>query len=109
MKYDYIYPFENGLAIAKLNEYYGIINEHDEEVVPFDLDYPDMRGLRDGYATMKDRYDKWGAIDAKGRVVIPCEYDSLVIFDKDGIACVEKDGEEFLIDTNGKRIEPRDV
>ena len=55
VKYDYIYSFENGLAIAKLDGNYGIINEHDEEVVPFDLNYPDMRALRNGYATMKDR------------------------------------------------------
>ena len=55
VKYDHIYSFENGLAIAKLDGNYGIINEHDEEVVPFDLNYPDMRALRNGYATMKDR------------------------------------------------------
>jgi hypothetical protein len=99
VKYDYVYSFENGLAVAKLGDYYGIINEQDEEVVPFDLDYPDMRELRNGYATMKDDYGKWGAINAKGQVVIPCEYDSLVIFDEKGIARVEKDGKEFLIDT----------
>jgi len=99
VKYDHVYSFENGLAVAKLGGYYGIINEQDEEVVPFELDYPDMRGLRNGYATMKDEYGKWGAINAKGQVVIPCEYDSLVIFDEKGIARVKKGGKEFLIDT----------
>lgn len=101
VKYDYIYTFENGLAVARLNGCYGIINEHDVEVVPFNLDYPDMRGLRNGYATMKNNQGKWGAIDSKGKVVIPCEYDSLVIFDEGGVACVEKDGRKIEINTKG--------
>ena len=104
VKYDHIYSFENGLAVAKLGCYYGVINEQDEEVVPFDLDYPDMRELRNGYATMKGNNDKWGAIDAKGNVVIPCEYDSLVIFNEEGVARVEKSGKEFFIDTKGNLI-----
>ena len=64
-----------------------------------------MRGLRNGYATMKGSNGKWGAIDVKGNVVVSCEYDSLVVFDEKGVACVKKDGEEFLIDTNGNRLE----
>jgi hypothetical protein len=104
VKYDYIYSFENGLSVAKLNGFYGIINEKDEVVAPFNLDYPDMRGLRNGYATMKDYNGKWGAIDAKGQVVIPCEYDSLIVFDESGVDTVRKDGEEFLINTKGERL-----
>ena len=104
VKYDHIYSFENGLSVAKLNGFYGIINEKDEVVAPFNLDYPDMRGLRNGYATMKDYNGKWGAIDAKGQVVIPCEYDSLIVFDESGVDTVSNDGEEFLINTKGERL-----
>jgi len=104
VKYDHIYSFENGLAVAKLKGLYGIINEQDEVVVPFNLDYPDMRGLRNGYTTMKGHNGKWGAIDAKGQVVIPCEYDSLIVFDEIGVDTVRKDGEEFLINTKGERL-----
>ena len=53
---------------------------------------------------MKGYNDKWGAIDAKGNVVIPCEYDSLVIFNEEGVARVEKSGKEVLIDTKGNLI-----
>ena len=102
--YEYIYKFENGVTTAKKDGRYGIIDEHDNIVHPFDMNYPDMRGLWNGYATMKDHNDKWGAIDAKGNVVIPCQYDSLVDFNKKGIAEVKKDGEEFLIDTKGNRV-----
>ena len=72
-------------------------------VVPFNLDYPDMRGLRNGYATMRGYNNKWGTINAQGQVVIPCEYDSLIVFDKDGFDRVRKDGEEFIIDVFGNR------
>lgn len=103
VKYDDIESFENGLAVAKLGRFYGIINEQDEVVVPFNFDYPDMRGLRNGYATMKGYNNKWGTIDAQGKVVIPCEYDSQIIFSKDGFGRVRKDGEEFIIDVFGNR------
>ena len=103
VKYDDIESFENGLAVAKLGKFYGIINEQDEVVVPFNLDYPDMRGLTNGYATMEGYNNKWGIINAQGQVVIPCEYDSLIVFDEDGFDRVRKDGEEFIIDVFGNR------
>ena len=103
VKYDDINSFENGLAVAKLDRFYGIINEQDEVVVPFNLDYPAMRGLRNGYATMEGYNNKWGTINAQGQVVIPCEYDSIIVFDKDGFGRVMKNGEEFTIDVFGNR------
>lgn len=103
VKYDKIYSFEMGLAVAKLGRYYGIINEQDEVVVPFNLDYLDMRGLENGYATMEGYNNKWGTINAQGQVVIPCEYDSLIVFNEDGFDRVRKDGEEFIIDVFGNR------
>lgn len=102
--YEDIYSFENGITVAKKGGRYGIIDEHNNIIHNFDLDYPDMRELRNGYATMKDAQDKWGAIDSKGNVVIPCKYDSLVVFDKDGKAEVELDGKELVIDINGNQV-----
>ena len=103
VKYDDIESFEMGLAVAKLGRFYGIINEQDEVVVPFNLDYLDMRGLENGYATMEGYNNKWGTINAQGQVVIPCEYDSLIVFNEDGFDRVRKDGEEFIIDVFGNR------
>lgn len=102
--YKHISSFENGLTVAKnQNDYYGIIDEQNNIVVPFTLDYTDMRGLRNGYATVKD-YNGWGAVDATGKEVIPCKYDNLVIFNEKGIAKVTENGETFYIDTNDNRI-----
>lgn len=103
VKYDEIESFENGLAVAKLDGFYGIINEQDEVVVPFNLDYPYMGGLFNGYASIRGYNNKWGTINAQGQVVIPCEYDSQIVFDKDGFDRVRKDGEEFIIDVFGNR------
>lgn len=103
VKYDEIESFENGLAVAKLGRFYGIINEQDEVVVPFKLDYPYMSELRNGYASIRGYNNKWGTINTQGQVVIPCEYDSQIVFDKDGFDRVRKDGEEFIIDVFGNR------
>ncbi len=103
VKYDEIESFKNGLAVAKLDGFYGIINEQDKVVVPFKLDYPYMSELRNGYASIRGYNNKWGTINAQGQVVIPCEYDSQIVFDKDGFDRVRKDGEEFIIDVFGNR------
>lgn len=52
---------------------------------------------------MKRYNNKWGTINTQGQVVIPCEYDSQIVFDKNGFSRVRKDGEEFIIDVFGNR------
>ena len=96
--------FENGVAVAKKDGRYGIINENNIIIHPFDMNYSSMSKICNGYSTMKDSNGKWGAIDAKGKVVIPCQYDRWFSFNKEGIANVKKDGKEFKIDTNGNVI-----
>ncbi len=103
IEYENVYSFENGVTTAKKDGCYGIIDEHNNIVHPFDLDYPDMRGIYNGFATMRGQNGKWGAIDSMGKVVIPCIYDSLVDFDEDGLAKVKQNGEVFIIDKFGNR------
>lgn len=50
---------------------------------------------------MIERDGKYGYIDAEGNLVIDCIYDAGYTFE-DGLALVEKDGEELLIDVSGK-------
>lgn len=98
------FHFENGVAVAKKDGRYGIINENNIIIHPFDMNYSSMSKICNGYATMEDSNGKWGAIDAKGKIVIPCQYDRWFSFNEKGIAEVEKDGKEFKIDTNGNSI-----
>jgi len=81
------------------------------EVIP--LTYDDAGFFSEGLAAVK-LDDKWGYIDATGKVVIPFEYDYASYF-RDGEAFVEiVDGEEvsmYLIDKTGKIVfeyEPSD-
>jgi hypothetical protein len=104
VEYEKIYNFENGVTTAKKNGFYGLIDEHNNIVHPFDLDYLYMREIRNGYAPIEDRTGKWGSIDTTGKVAIPCIYDSLFHFDAAGIAKVELNGEEYTIDKFGNRI-----
>ena len=68
------------------------------------MNYSRMTEICNGYATMEDSNGKWGAIDAKGKIVIPCQYDRWFSFNEKGIAEVEKDGKKFKIDINGNVI-----
>lgn len=97
VKYDKINSFENGLTTAKLNDKFGIIDKNGKIVVPFNLDYSDMGGFRNGYASMMDQSCWWGAIDTKGNVVVPCEYDSQVKLDVKGHIEIEKMGHYNII------------
>lgn len=104
IKYDYIYSFENGLTIAKQRNEYCIIDENDNFIKSLNPNYKDVRAFRDGYATMEDISGHWGAIDYQGNEIIPCKYDSQVIFDKNGIAEVELNNQIFRIDVNDNII-----
>jgi len=47
-------------------------------VIPFGLPYEDVRGFRDGRASVRDASGKWGVIDTEGKLVVPCTNDSIV-------------------------------
>lgn len=104
VEYEHIYSFENGVTTAKKDGRYGIIDEHNNIVHPFDNDYQFMDNFKNGYASMKNKHGKFGAIDSTGKVVVPCVYDSLVVFDKTGLAKVKQNGEEFTIDKFNKQV-----
>ena len=70
--YDNIYNFENGITIAKLNGQYGAIDINNNVVIPFGLPYVDVREFRNGLADVKDQNGKWGVIDSKGILIVPC-------------------------------------
>lgn len=78
-KDDYIYSFENNITIAKKDGRYGAIDMNNKEVIPFNLPYVDVRGFRDGRASVKDDADQWGVINTKGELIVPCENDTIIL------------------------------
>lgn len=78
VEYDYLYSFENGITIAKKDEWYGAIDLNNNTVIPFSLPYEDVRGFRNGRAAVKNASGKWGVIDATGKEIVPCTSDIII-------------------------------
>ena len=51
---------------------------------------------------------KWGFINAKGTIVVPCKYDEVKAGFKNGKGKLVKDNEIFVFDKNGSQIETYD-
>ena len=73
-KYDWVWPFREGLAKVRLNPggKYGFVNEEGKLVIPVIYDF--ARAFSEGFAAVK-RNREWGFVDKTGKEVIPCVYD----------------------------------
>ena len=54
------YSFDNGIATAKKDGLYGAIDLNNNIVIPFNLPYDEVRGVRNGRASVMDCNGKWG-------------------------------------------------
>ena len=101
--YTNLYPFTDGLALARAsNGKYGYIDKTGKEVIPAQYDNADS--FEDGLAAVcKD--GKWGVIETKGNTVIPFQYDNSY-GTGEGYAAVSLDGKYGLVDTNNRVILP---
>lgn len=75
LEYESISSFNGGLAVAKKDGRYGIIDMDNNVVVPFGLPYATVLGFRDGRARVKGYNGKWGVIDTSGNLIEPCDQD----------------------------------
>lgn len=73
LEYEYVSSFEDGLAVAKKDGKYGIIDIDNNVVVPFGLPYATVLGFRNGRARVKGYNGKWGVIDTSGNLIEPCD------------------------------------
>jgi len=106
LKYDYIFPFNDGLAIVIKNQKWGYIDKSGKEIIP--LEFDKAQNFKDGLAIVV-KNQKCGFIDKSGKIVIPCEYEYAESF-SEGLAFVSKDvgkDRKFgFIDKTGKEIIP---
>lgn len=104
--------FSNGLAkvVRKINidnwngiHHKGYVNKQGQEVIS--TNYQDTKDFsKDGLASVKLN-DKWGAIDKKGKVVIPLKYEASFHFpENEELARVAKDYYYGYIDKEGNNI-----
>ena len=66
--------------------------------------WKECRDFRIGECAVKGLNDLWGAIDAQGNLVVPLEWDNIMVF-LNGEAWVERNGNHYKIDRRGKVIE----
>jgi len=107
-KYDYAENFIHNRAIVKYGDYFGLINQNDSIIIPFEL--TGIGDFSEDYVfSIKDK--SVGYYDLSGILVIPFEYEyypELKLYGNfmEGKAVVRKKGKFGVIDQNGKIVIP---
>lgn len=111
--YDKAKIFSEGLAIVEKAKKDMVINKNGEIIVtlPENQIFDSYRYHEGRVVVVKDDDGDWwgdedqkcGYLDTKGELVIDFIYDDAYDFE-DGVALVEKNGREFYINTNGKKV-----
>jgi len=97
VKYDFIGPFVNGIAVAKKNRDYGYIDTLGKEVIPFK--YTGAQEFSEGLAGVRVK-TKWGYINRKGDMFLAPVYNKVSPF-HEARAVVNVKRLEGVIDRNG--------
>lgn len=80
--YEYVYPFNEGLAAVKKDGRWGYIDKTGGVVVPFEYDY--AGSFRENIASVR-KDGKTYCIDKTGKVIMAFDYDGIEIF-SEGLA-----------------------
>ena len=110
-KYDWVAPFNQGVAIVVKDNKYGAILTGGQEIIEPSYEY--ISSFKDGFAqaikngccVMVDLSGSECKQSGNKIIRVPKEYDVVRDF-KDGFACVQKDGKWGVIDTDCKEIIP---
>lgn len=100
--YDFLNPFENGLAYAKNNGKEFFITKKN---LKLEGDFDAVNIFSEGLAAVKKK-GLWGFINEGGKLVISPQYDNVSYFYSSGLCAVQKNGKSGFIDKNGKEIIP---
>lgn len=101
-EYDFLNPFENGLAYEKNGGKEFFITKKN---LILKGDYDEVRIFSQGLAAVS-KNKKWGFIDEFGKLVIPMIYDEVDYFEKNNLCSVSKNGKSGFINKKGKEIIP---
>jgi len=101
-EYDFINPFENGLAYAEKNEKKIFVTPRNLKLTG---DYDEAGIFTYGRAPVA-KNKKWGFIDEDGILVIPMIYDHVEYFTKNNLSAVGKSGKAGFINREGKEVVP---
>ncbi|MBD8083178.1 WG repeat-containing protein [Chryseobacterium caseinilyticum] len=101
-EYDFLNPFENGLAYAKNNGKEFFITKNN---LKLEGDFEAINIFSEGLASARKK-QKWGFINIQGQFVIPPQYDKVDYFRPSGLCAVQKSGKWGFINKKGKEIIP---
>ena len=101
-EYDFLNPFENGLAYAKNGRKEFFITKKN---LKLEGDFDEVRIFSFGLAGVR-KNRTWGFIDEKGKLIIQPIYDKIQYFTVNGLCPVVKNGKSGFIDKTGKEIIP---
>lgn len=98
-KYNYAYPFRDGVSQVKLNGKWGMINRQGQLVIA--CSYDELTGFQEGLARITVNGQK-GFINKEGTVVIKPRFDN-TSFPNGGLIAVAINNIWFYIDNKGNR------
>lgn len=99
----------NLLKGKKRFDKWGVVDEQDNVIIPFEYDFVGKNLGFDGFNVAKTvrGLPRVGLIDNKGNSIIPLEYEFIGAF-SEGLLNVKKDGKWGLIDIHGNVVIPLD-
>jgi hypothetical protein len=107
--YDFLSGFRDGL-LAGVNKISLTVDYFDklgnlviETECPYYYDRPVPYSFYNGLVCVPDENNKWGFINTKGELIIPCLYDAPGRF-SESLAHVRRNGQEMFIDTVGNMV-----
>lgn len=101
-EYEFLNPFENGLAYAKQANKEFFITKNN---LKLEGDYDKVDVFSHGLAAVR-KNGKWRFINEIGKVVIPTIYDNVDYFRFSGLSSVSKNGKSGFINKLGEEIIP---
>ncbi|WP_131725318.1 WG repeat-containing protein [Chryseobacterium sp. Leaf180] len=99
-EYDFLNPFENGLAYAKNNGKEFFITKNN---LKLEGDFEAINIFSEGLASAKKK-QKWGFINTQGQFVISPQYDEVDYFRPSGLCAVQKNGKWGFINKKGMEV-----
>lgn len=102
-KFQYLSSFNNGFAVAKLNNKFSIIDTNGLKKADFDCHY--AYSFNEGFARIQ-LGNRFTYINTKGERLLPLKYHAAYNF-HNGMARVYLNGKWGFINTSGKEIIPR--
>lgn len=93
-------PMNDGL-ISDINSRgkYGYINQYGHTMIGYRYEY--ARAFRHGFAVVSYGYKRYGVINTKGVLIVPCEYDDIEDMNGSGYMYAKKGNNNYRIDNNG--------